>query len=175
MTLTDLLKQEAEAAYHATEALIGKVDANTLNWKPATGSNWMTVGQVLEHMVTSCCGSAIKGFVSGDWGLPPGMTMSDMKPEDMLPPAEKMGAVKSLDEARSKLAADKKLALEFIDKAGEANLLTKRSVAPWGGPEVTLFQHIDHMIDHLRQHHSQLFYYLKLQGKPVHTGDLWGM
>ena len=31
------------------------------------------------------------------------------------------------------------------------------------------------MVDHLKQHKGQLFYYLKLQGKPVSTTDLWGM
>jgi hypothetical protein len=31
------------------------------------------------------------------------------------------------------------------------------------------------MLGHLTQHKGQLFYYLKLQGKPVNTGDLWGM
>lgn len=31
------------------------------------------------------------------------------------------------------------------------------------------------MVDHLKQHKGQLFYYLKLQGQPVKTGDLWGM
>jgi hypothetical protein len=31
------------------------------------------------------------------------------------------------------------------------------------------------MIGHLAQHKAQLFYYLKLQGKPVHTGHLYGM
>jgi hypothetical protein len=30
-------------------------------------------------------------------------------------------------------------------------------------------------VQHLAQHKGHLFYYLKLQGKPVHTGDLWGM
>ncbi len=31
------------------------------------------------------------------------------------------------------------------------------------------------MVRHLDEHKAQLFYYLKLQGKPVNTGDLWGM
>jgi hypothetical protein len=30
------------------------------------------------------------------------------------------------------------------------------------------------MIQHLERHEGQLFYYLKLQGKPVNTVDLWG-
>jgi hypothetical protein len=31
------------------------------------------------------------------------------------------------------------------------------------------------MVGHLAQHKGQLFYYLKLQGKPVNTAHLWGM
>lgn len=30
------------------------------------------------------------------------------------------------------------------------------------------------MVQHLDRHNSQLFYYLKLQGKHVDTSDLWG-
>jgi hypothetical protein len=30
------------------------------------------------------------------------------------------------------------------------------------------------MTQHLERHKSQLFYYLKLQGKKVNTVDLWG-
>jgi hypothetical protein len=31
------------------------------------------------------------------------------------------------------------------------------------------------MVLHVMQHKGQLYYYLKLQGNPVNTGDLWGM
>ncbi|MDE0394080.1 MAG: hypothetical protein OYK82_04805, partial [Gammaproteobacteria bacterium] len=37
----------------------------------------------------------------------------------------------------------------------------------------SLFQHCNGMIWHLAQHKGQLFYYLKLQGKPVNTMHLW--
>lgn len=46
-------------------------------------------------------------------------------------------------------------------------------MAPWGGPERTLFQHCYEMIWHLGQHKGQLFYYLKIQGKDVNTIHLW--
>jgi len=81
----------------------------------------------------------------------------------------------SVDEALKALAADKAVALEYIAKAGEKNLLEKKMAAPWGGPPQNLFQHLYHMIGHLGQHKGQLFYYLKLQGKDVNTMHLWGM
>jgi hypothetical protein len=39
--------------------------------------------------------------------------------------------------------------------------------------KLTLGHYLLQMVQHLDKHTSQLFYYLKLQGKPVNTGDLW--
>jgi len=172
--LTEMLQCEAEDMYRVTADLMQKVDGGDLGWKPATGSNWMTVGQLLKHL-SEGCGGAIKGFVSGDWGLPAGVKMEDMKPEEMLPPAAKMPAVTGVQQALDLLAEDKKLARRYIAEAGEKNLFATQLAAPWGGPTQPLGVHLWHMIQHLGQHKGQLFYYLKLMGKPVHTGDLWGM
>jgi hypothetical protein len=174
MTLTQILEQEAEAMFATTEALFGMVEGDMLNWKPKDGTNWMTTAQLLRHC-SDACGAAIKGFVSGDWGLPPGVKLEALTPEQMMPPAEVMGAVKSVAEALELLRQDKETARKYIAEAGEANLLTKKLSAPWGGPEMTLFQHLYHMVGHLGQHKGQLFYYLKLYGKNVNTGHLWGM
>jgi uncharacterized damage-inducible protein DinB len=59
-------------------------------------------------------------------------------------------------------------------KLEEAELLANRFTAPWGGSELSLFQHLLLMIAHLAQHKGQLFYYLKLMGKDLNTSDLWG-
>ncbi len=98
MTLIEVLKQDAESMFGVTEALFRKVDPAALGWKPATGNNWMTVGQVVMHC-TSACGAPIKAFLTGDWGLPEGMKFEDLKPEDMLPPAEKLPAAESMEQA----------------------------------------------------------------------------
>jgi hypothetical protein len=100
------LKNEIETAYATTARLLDKVDANSLGWKPASGSNWMTVGQLVQH-ITNACGGGCKGFVSGDWGLPPGKKMEDLSPEENLPPAEKLPAVESVKEAKRLLAEEK--------------------------------------------------------------------
>jgi uncharacterized damage-inducible protein DinB len=174
MNLTDVLKQEAEQMYAVTENIFKLVDATHLGWKPSTGSNWMTVGQVLMHC-TNSCGAGIKGFATGDWGLPEGVSFEDMPPDQMLPPAEKMPSVESVEQALGLLAEDKKTALDTLAQMDEGDLLTKKSAAPWGGPEVTLIQHLLNMIGHLGQHKGQLFYYLKLLDKNVSTTHLWGM
>jgi uncharacterized damage-inducible protein DinB len=171
---TQLLKAETESVYGTTLRLLDKVDANSLEWKPATGSNWMTVGQLLKH-ISEGCGSGFKGFVTGDWGLPEGKTMADLTPEEMFPPAEKLPAVESVSEVRRLLTKDKAQALQLLDEIGENELANREISAPWA-PDVKLPLgcHLLHMIQHLDKHKSQLFYYLKLQGKPVNTTDLWG-
>lgn len=173
MNLTDVLKQEAGHMYVVTEKLFQLVDEDKMDWKPSTGSNWMTVGQLVLHC-TNACGSTIKGFITGDWGLPDGMSFEDLPPEQMLQPAENLPSVDSIEQALELLAKDQQAASHYLDEAGEENLLSQKLVAPWGGPELTLFQHLYQMIGHLGQHKGQLFYYLKLQGKDVNTSDLWG-
>lgn len=174
MNWTELLKTELETAYGTTGLLLDKVDSNRLDWKPPTGCNWMTVGQLIKH-ISEACGAGCKGFVSGDWGLPPGMQMEDLPPEEQLPPAEKLPAVESVDEAKKLLAKDRALAVQMIDEAGEQELAAKQVAAPWApGVTMLLGRQLLRMIQHLDRHKSQLFYYLKMQGAPVSTIDLWG-
>ena len=169
MNWTQLLENEVETTYHATDGLMKLAAKLPLDWKPATGANWMTTAQLLEHC-TNACGHCCRGFVTGDWGMPKDATI-----EDMLPAAERMPSVKSVAVARKKLAADKALALEMIRQAGEKALATKKVGAPWNPEKQILGRQFLGMIGHLGSHKSQLFYYLKLQGVPVHTGHLWGM
>jgi len=173
MSLVKVLSQEMENNYEITKKLFQLVEPGQLCWKPQTGSNWMTVGQLLMHC-SSACGVAVRAFVNGDWGLPEGVDIKDIPPEEMLPPAEKLPTVESVDQALRLLAEDREVGIATLNGLNEAELLQKRFSAPWGGLEFTLFQHILHMINHLAQHKAQLFYYLKLLGKDVKTGDLWG-
>jgi uncharacterized damage-inducible protein DinB len=171
---TQLLHSEMERNYAAANRLLNLVDADNLGWKPENGGNWMTIGQLLRHL-TGSCGSGCKGFLTGNWGMPEGMKMEEMALEDILPPAEKMPAVESVAEARKLLAEDKALALRMIEQAGEEQLSIREIAPPWApnAPEV-LGRQMLFMVEHLNQHKGQLFYYLKLQGKPVKTPDLWG-
>jgi hypothetical protein len=174
MNWTELLKKEIENAYKVTEGLMNLVDDDKLNWKPSTGTNWMTTGQLLKH-ITGACGACCRGFVTGDWGMPEGVDASEMSQEAMLPPAEKLPSVKSVAEARKLLADDKKVALEMLAKSGEHDLANRRVRAPWDPTEKMLGSCLLEMAGHLNSHKTQLFYYLKLQGKPVNTGHLWAM
>ena len=103
------------------------------------------------------------------------MRFEDLKPEEMLPPASALPTVESVEKALELLAKDRAIAMKYLVPANESRLLAERCAAPWGGATVTLFQHLHNMIGHLGQHKGQLFYYLKLMGQNVNTGDLWGM
>ncbi len=170
MNWTTLLKEAMEYNYAIAEKLMDKVCDCELNWKPPLGSNWMTIGQLLYHL-TESCGACCKGFVTGDWGFNP----DEIPPEDTLPPAEKLPSVKSVTEAKALLKEDKKIALQMLELAGEERLDGELVEAPWDKTKVLLGQRLLDMVNHLQQHKGQLFYYLKLQGKPVNTNDLWGL
>ena len=174
MNMTQMIHGAIEYNYAVADKLLGRVDESLLDWKPATGSNWMTTGQVIRHM-TDACGASIKGFVTGDWGMPEGMSVEDMPADSMLPPAEALPSVASVAEARELLQNDKALALELLHSCTEEQLTDTIATAPWDPMELPLGQRMLQMIDHLKQHKGQLFYYLKLQGQSVDTMDLWGM
>ena len=175
MNWTEMLNSSIEEIYPVTDGLMAMVEDADLDWKPATGENWMTMGQLLFHL-TGSCGACCKGFVTDDWGMPEGTSIEDMSMEEMLPPAEKLPAVESVAQAREMLAADKAVALQMVAGAGEEDLASKMTMAPWApGKEYALGRHLVQMVQHLVQHKSQLYYYLKLMGRPVNTGHLYGM
>ena len=175
MILKDVLINEAESAYIITEQLFRLVSDQELTWMPPTGKNWMTAGQLLMHCASFGCGKAVQGFIKGDWGLPEGLNMEDLAQDNHVPPPAELPAVENVQQALDLLEEDKKLALNCLAEVDENLLLDKAIVAPWGGPELPLFQHLLDMVAHLNQHKGQLFYYLKLMGRNVSTKDLWGV
>jgi hypothetical protein len=170
MNWTELLTSEIEDTYKATFGLLEHVDDDKLDWKPATGENWMTMGQLLKHLPTAC-GFCIKGFATGDWGPMP----ENPEANDMIPPADALPSATSVAETRTELEADKQVALAMLAEAGEEALASKGCPAPWDPSPMILGRRALQMVGHLAQHKGQLFYYLKLQGKPVNTAHLWGM
>ncbi|MEM8883959.1 MAG: DinB family protein [Planctomycetota bacterium] len=174
MNWTELLNAGIEEAYRSTEGLLRHVDDTMLAWKPDTGENWMTVGQLLRHL-PEACGFCMRGFVTGEWGMPEGVDPADAVPESMLPTAEEMKSVESVDEAKRLLAEDKELAYAMVKQAGEDRLENQATTAPWDPMEMPLGRRLLGMIEHLAMHRAQLFYYLKLMGKPVNTHSLYGM
>lgn len=174
MALTEVLLQEAARTYDVTENLFHRVTDADLSWAPASGTNWMTVGQLMMHCACYSCGKAVRGFVHGDWGLPGEKKPEEMRSEEHVPPGQALPSVTSTAQALNLLRSDRSLTMECIAEAGEDALLARQVTPPWGGQERTLFQNLLEMIAHLAQHKGQLFYYLKLMGRDVNTTDLWG-
>jgi hypothetical protein len=173
MTLQQLLIEEAETTYAITRDLVRRVGDADLAWKPAGGrTEWMTVGQLLMHCASFSCGKAVQGFVRGDWGAADDAV--DAGADAHQPPAAALPCVANVGQALELLEADRALTLQCIAETREADLLARSITAPWGGPALSLFQQLLHMIAHLAQHKGQLFYYLKLMGQDVGTSDLWG-
>ena len=173
MKWSELLKAQADDTYGAAEGLLRHLSDDELDWKPETGSNWLTVGQLVLHL-TNACGASCRGFVTGDWGMP-AEAMENMSMEDMLPPAEKFPTATSIASVRNLLEEDRELMHRTIAEAGEDRLANEKSTAPWDPRPVPLGQQLLGMVTHLGNHQSQLFYYLKLMGKPVNTMDLYGL
>ncbi len=174
MDWKEMLQKEMAGVYRATEKLMDLVSEEILTWKPAEGENWMSMGQLLNHIGTGC-GGGFRGFVTGDWGFPEGMDTAKMKPEDIIPPADRLPTVSSMEEAKIMLQEDKKLAEEMLAKCTEEDLSNKIVPAPWDPSPSVLGQRLLQSIDHLKSHKSQLYYYIKLCGARVGTPQLWGM
>jgi uncharacterized damage-inducible protein DinB len=174
VTLQEVLTEEAETTYAITRNLFQRVKDADLSWKPASGrTEWMSLGQLLMHCASSACGQAARGFVTGEWGFP--AESAEPGADAHLPPAAALPSVASVSQALALLEEDRRLTLASIAGTREAELLARRTTAPWGGAPQALFQHLLHVIEHLAQHKGQLFYYLKLMGQEVGTAELWGM
>lgn len=173
MNFTDLIRAELEAGYKAADGLMALVKDEDLDWKPATGSNWMTVGQVMLHLVTSC-GFCMRSFLTGNW-TPPAELGYPQDKEGLLSAAE-LPSARSVAWARDYLAKDRQAGLDALAEAGEKALGTRKVCAPWApDAEYPLGHHYLQMVTHLNIHKAQLFYYLKLMGRDVNTMHMWGM
>lgn len=174
MKWSQFLREEIEATYEITWKLMERVNPASLEWRPANGANWMTMGQLLRH-IGEGCGAGFHAFATGDWGLPDGVKIEDLSVEEMLPPAERLPALEDVEAAKKLLWKDRALAMETLSSLTEEDLENRKLAAPWA-PEILLplGRHLYQMVQHLDRHKGQLFYYLKLMGQDVRTKDLWG-
>jgi len=162
------LQERLDRTYRVVDDLVDLLATDDLDWKPATGSNWMTVGQLLEHLA-GCGGRTFRYLSDGK-----AATRTDESAGE-LPLADALPSVKSLEEGRSRIAADRDAALAALAALSDEELEVRPCPLWWDPREVSLGQRLSEMVDHLVQHKGQLFYYLKLMGRRVDTSLLWGM
>ncbi len=167
MTPQDLASH-ADQVYRASAGLIQIAPDDRWDWKPEAG-DWMTLGQLCCHL-TSATGSALKGLITGDWGVPDGVAMTE---EEILPAAENLPRC-SKAEALTRLEDDRLLMHEMLDTLPLEDFDHRKVTAPWGesGP---LWNLCLEMVDHQVSHKMQLFQYLKRLGLPIGTQHLYGM
>jgi len=162
------LLQYANQVYKATAGLMKLAPADKLNWRPSGTNNWMTLGQLLDHLAEAT-GLGMKGFITGEW--PP-------MPEEetgTLPPAEKMPSVSSVAAALDRLEADRNLTAKLLTNLSEDDFRNRMVTAPWNPTPLPLWSQLLLMVEHQINHKAMLFAYLKMLGIPVHTGHLYGM
>lgn len=163
---TQGLAQYAGQAYKATAGLMKLVPDDKLGWRPAETGNWMTTGQLLEHLATST-GVGANSFVKDEW--------PDLPMEEMLPTLDKMAAVSTVEEALKKLEADRALTQKCLAELSEEDFSKKMAAAPWNPTTLPLWRQLLLMVEHQINHKAMLFAYLKLMGVEVNTGHLYGM
>ncbi|MBK9304839.1 MAG: DinB family protein [bacterium] len=131
MNWTELLKCSVEESYKATDGLMAMVEDKDLAWKPATGKNWMTTGQLLMHL-TNACGFLLPRLRHRRPGRAPVRREREGRPprRDAAPGRSPAGRRQREGEARALLAADKKVALDMIAQAGEQKLANQMVAAP---------------------------------------------
>ena len=149
MSWTESLRMDIEDVYRATEHLLGFVDEESLDWKPGTGNNWMSMGQLMLHLAT-VCGPGFRGFVTGDWGLPKGVTAEEKASEDIATQAVEFDSISGVKETRKLLTADKELALRMVQEASEQNLASRMVRAPWAPVDMLLGYALLQMTGHLK-------------------------
>ena len=152
----------------STETLMKMAPPDKLDWKPAEG-NYLTLGQVLEHLTTGLEG--VRCFITGDWGVeltPEGELPPEM---DILPPAEKFPSCDP-DTALKKLDESYRVAKEALSGLSEEDFRSKMVKAPWG-EEGPMWAMLLSLLEHQINHKYQLFFYLKMLGLPVNTITLY--
>lgn len=140
--------------------LIRQAGSTDLKWRPRP--DMMSTGQVIHHLSEGLA-MALQCLNTGEWPL---------SGEAMLPPLDKIPAIASVDVALAALQRDRSETEKVLAGLSEADFGSKQVSVPWG--ESGLFWRLAFsFLEHLKMHKMQLFLYLRLQGLPLNTMDLY--
>jgi hypothetical protein len=149
--LTDSLVFECQIIKH----LATKVTPELLNYAPAPGMR--TTLELLQYTSHLAKGS-LRGLVLGNWDWE--KRHADSKNVNLENFAQAMDA--QIDEIRSILA-----------EADEQTLQTKEVQFPWGGKTIAGIGIVNTALKFLTAYKMQLFLYLRINGLPVSTPNVW--
>ena len=153
-----------EPIYRAARGLIQLTPENKFNYKPMEGV--FTVAQLLKHCGEILGTGAYQGLHS-DW--PP-------MPEDgMLPPAEVYPAVSSIKKALKAIDEDWEKMKQELEQMSDDDFNTKEIHPPWMPQPVPCVAYMMQTKEHLSNHRTQLFWWLKLSGEDLNTRHLYGI
>ena len=150
----------AESIYRPMAKLISLAPASKLDWKPGKG-DYMNLGQLLHHLST--CPGAFVAAVNN--AFPPSAAFQKFIQEDLknnkTPEVAGREVSRGWDEAKAALTG-----------VSPADFQARIVAVPWG-PPMPLWRTCLGMAEHWVNHKYQLFFYLKLLGRPVNTMTLY--
>ena len=152
----------ANQVYRATSGLMKLVPEDKLGWRPDDTGNWMSVGQLFEHLTTAT-GFCINAFITDEW------------PDVEMPQVDTMAALATVEEALEKLETDRLLTQKCLADLSEEDFSNKMVSAPWNPTPLPLWCQLLSMVEHQINHKAMLFAYLRLMGIEVNTMHLYGM
>jgi hypothetical protein len=158
MTRDEFLN-EYRAELKVLHSLFAKAKDTDLNYRPRP--DMMSTGQVIYHLAEGV-GDALKMTVTNQW---PPMTGG-------LPTVDKMKSVASFDEAGKLLDKDGALTSDYLGTIPEEQFANTVYTTPWGASG-KLWRLALYYLEHMQMHKMQLFQYLRFQGIPVNTMDLY--
>lgn len=153
-----------EGIFKAARGLIELTPQDKLGFKPKEGL--MNVGQVLKHL-TGCLGESLAMALSNSW--------PEIPEEEMLPAADKMPSIESVDNALEAIDRDWELFKGEMEKITDGEFNQNQINVPWMPYPMTLLEYMMQAMEHLSNHRMQLFIWLKLSGEDLNTGHLYGM
>lgn len=142
------------------QSLFAKAKATDLNYRPR--SDMMSTGQVIHHLAEGV-GETLKMTVNNSWPNMPNGGMLTL---------EQMPTIPSIDAAIAMLNKDGAATSDYLSTIPEEQFANNVYGTPWGA-QGKLWRLALHYLQHMQMHKMQLFQYLRIQGLPINTMDLY--
>ncbi|MFH1861982.1 MAG: DinB family protein [bacterium] len=159
MTIKEFLA-EYDNELRPLRNLVQKTEGTDLNWRPRV--DMMSTGQVIYH-ITEGIAEGLRCLLTGNWPF---------TAETMLPTVDQIKSVVSVKEGLAALEKDRTETEQVLQELSDQEFASKYVETPWGYNgnmwRISLF-----FLEHMKMHKMQLFLYLRIQGLPISTMDLY--